>query len=164
MNADTGRRRFEHGLCLLLSLAFLAACSVSSPRTQSREDLLRSDLRSFHWAVIGQDAPVALRYVPTDERDAWDEAFACLFEHLRLLDYRVERVKFAEKSSEASVRVRWTGHRPDSLVVREMPWQEEWAFDGKKKRWLLLPAPDALKGLPEACVPKVGEPEASAGQ
>ena len=126
-----------------------------SPRTKNREALLRDDLRSFHWALIGQDVPSALRYVPADEREPWDEAFVCLFKRLRLLDYRVELVKFAEKSREASVRVRLTGHRLDSLVVREMPWQEEWSFNKKKHRWSLQPIPQALKGLPQGCAPKV---------
>ena len=161
--SGTGRGRAGYGICLLLILFSLVACSFSSPRTQNREDLLRRDLRSFHWALIGQDVPTALRYVPAEERDRWDPVFACLFKRLRLLDYRVELVKFAEKSNEASVRVRWSGHRPDSLVVREMPWQEEWSFDKQKKRWLLFPVPDALKGPQGACIPKVPETEEPGG-
>jgi hypothetical protein len=137
------------------------ACSVPSPKKQNREDLLRRDVRHFHWALIGQDVPVALRHVSPDERDPWDESFACLFKQLRLLDYRVELVKFGETSSKATVRVRWTGHSLDSLVVQEMLWKEEWSFDQERQRWSLLPAPEAIQGLPQECLPDVPEKEGS---
>ncbi len=152
-----GRRRAFQGFLLVLVLSSLISCSLASPKKQNREQHLRRDVRSFHWALISRDAPVALRHVPADDRDPWDESFACLFEQLRLLDYRVELVKFREDSSEATVRVRWTGHRPDSLVVQEMLWKEEWSFDRKKQRWSLMSSPDALKGLPEDCLPEVTE-------
>jgi hypothetical protein len=112
--------------------------------------------------MIGQDVPIALRYVPSDDREAWDEAFTCLFKQLRLLDYRVSLVKFEDESNKASVRVRWTGNPPDSLVVKEMIWKEEWLFDPVRQRWALLPGPDALKGLPEDCLPEIPEPESEA--
>ena len=147
------RGRAGHRLVLLFLLSFLISCSVQSPRKQGREDRLREDLRSFHWALVGQDIPSALRYVPADERDAWDESFSCVFEQLRLLEYRVELMKFRKEAQEASVRVRWTGHALNSLVVREILWQEQWAFSRKKQRWSLLPSPGALKGLPEDCLP-----------
>ncbi len=155
------RKRVGRGLVFLLFLSSMIACSGWSPKKQNREDRLRPDLRSFHWALLGQDVPVALRYVQVDERDAWDESFTCLFKQLRLLDYRVTLVKFGEESSEATVRVRWTGHPLDSLVVKEILWKEEWSFNRKKQRWSLLPAPDALKGLPEDCLPAVPENEES---
>jgi hypothetical protein len=158
VNPGTGIWRIGHGLCVSVLLFSLVACGALSPKKQSREEMLRDNLRGFHWALISQDAPGVLRYVPSDERDRWDEVFACLFRQLRLLDYRIELVKFAEESREASVRVRWTGHPFDSLVVREMPWKEKWAFDRKKQRWLLSAGvPEALQGLPKPCIHK--EPE-----
>ena len=45
--------------------------------------------------------------------------------------------------------------------MREMLWQEEWSFKTKKQRWSLLPVSGALKGMPEACVPKIPEREES---
>jgi hypothetical protein len=111
--------------------------------------------------MIGQDVLDALRYVPSDEREAWEGAFTCLFERLRLLDYRVSFVKFDDDSKKASVRVRWTGHPPDSLVVKEMLWEEEWTFDPKKQRWSLLPGPGSLEGLPEDCLPELPEQDGS---
>jgi hypothetical protein len=153
-------RRAGHGLFLLLFLPTLIACNLPSARKNSREDIMRRDVRSFHWALIAQDVPVALRHVQSDERDSWEDAFTCLFKQLRLLDYRVELVKFAEKSNEATVRVRWEGHALDSLVVKKMLWNEEWSFDSDKQRWSLLPGPDALKGLPEDCLPELPEKEA----
>lgn len=147
------RGRSGHRLVFLLFLSCLISCSVQSPRKQNREDRLREDLRHFHWALLGQDTPSALRYVPADERDTWDESFSCIFENLRLLEYRVELMKFGEGAMEASVRVRWTAHPLDSLVVKEILWQEEWTFNRKKQRWSLLPSPGDLKGLPEDCLP-----------
>jgi hypothetical protein len=155
------RGRAVRGLffLLLLFLSSMIACGVFTPKKTHREDILKRDVRSFHWAMMGQDVPVALRYVEADDREAWDDAFTRLFEQLRLLDYRVSLVKFAEESSEATVRVRWTAHPPDSLVVKEMRWKEEWVFDLKKQRWSLQPGPDALKGLPEDCLPALPENE-----
>ena len=147
------RGRSAPRLVLLLLLSLLISCSTWSPKKKSREDRLREDLRSFHWALIAEDAPNALRYVPSDERDTWDESFSCLFRRLRLLDFRVELTKFGEGAKEASVRVRWTGHSPNSLVVEEIVWKEEWTFNSKKDRWSLLPSPGELKGLPEECLP-----------
>jgi hypothetical protein len=138
----------------------MIACGTWTPMKTSREDHLRDDLRSFHWALMGRDAPVAIRYVQADERDAWEDAFSCIFQQLRLLDYRVSLVKFRNDSNEATVRVRWTSHPPDSLVVKEMQWSEEWSFDTMKERWSLLPGPDALKGLPENCSPDIPGGEA----
>ncbi len=140
------------GLIFVLCLLSLMACSIQSPRKQNREDRLREDLRAFHWALIGQDIPPALRYVPSGERDAWDETFACVFKRVRLLDYRVELIDFGEKSKEATVRVRWTSHFLNSLVTEESLWKEEWSFDPDKERWSLLSAPADLKGLPENCL------------
>ncbi|MGW8321577.1 MAG: hypothetical protein ACWGSD_08510 [Thermodesulfobacteriota bacterium] len=154
------RRRAGHGLFFLLCLSALIGCNLPSAREKSREDIMRRDVRSFHWALIGQDVPLALRHVPSDERDAWEDAFTCLFKQLRLLDYRVELVKFAEKSNEATVRVRWEGNELDSLVVKKMLWNEQWSFDSDKQRWSLLPGPDALKGLPEDCSPEIPGKEA----
>jgi hypothetical protein len=149
-----GRRRAAQGLFVLLVLSTLIACTMQSPKKTNREDTLRQHVRLFHWAIIGQDVLIALRYVPSDDREAWEDTFTCLFERLRLLDYRVSLVKFDDDSNKASVRVRWTGHPPDSLVVKEMVWEEEWSFDPKKQRWLLLPSPGELKGLPESCLPR----------
>lgn len=155
-------RRSLPALLLVLCLSFVIACSVQSPKKQSREDRLRDDLRAFHWALIGQDIPSALRYVPSGERDSWDETFACLFKRVRLLDYRVELIDFGEKSKEATVRVRWTGHALNSLVTEETLWKEEWSFDPDKERWSLLSEPADLKGLPGACRPGGPEREGSA--
>ena len=69
-------------------------------------------------------------------------------------------MKFRNESNEATIRVRWTSHPPDSLVVKEMQWSEEWSFDRTKQRWSLLPGADALKGLPEECLPEITESEA----
>jgi hypothetical protein len=160
VNPRKERKRAGHGLFFLLFLSTLIACTIPNPKEKNREDTLKRHVRAFHWALIGQDVPIALRYVPADDREAWDDAFNCLFEHLRLLDYRVSLVKFYEESNKASVRVRWTAHRPDSLVVKDLRWKEEWSFDLKKQRWSLLPGPDALKGLPEDCLPAVPESEA----
>ena len=154
-----GRRRATQGLFFLLVLSTLTACTLPNPKEKNREDTLREHLRKFHWAIIGQDVPVALRYVPSDDRDAWDDAFTCLFKQLRLLDYRVTLVKFDDRSNKASVQVRWTVHPPDSLVVTEMRWKEEWSFDPLKQRWSFQPGPDALMGLPEDCVLEVPERE-----
>ncbi len=159
-----GRRRALDGLLFLLCLLFLFACSLPSSKKQSREEILRRDVRSFHWALIRQDAPVALRFVPGDDRDPWDESFACLFRQLRLLEYRVEHVRFGEDSNEASVRVRWTVHPPDSLVVKEVSWREEWAFQSKKRRWSITSSRDAIKGLPTDCLPKVTGGEDAEGE
>lgn len=152
----TGRAR--HGFCFLV-VCTLMACSVWSPIEKHREDSLRRDLRGFHWAMIGQDVPVALRYVPAEERDSWDDSFTCLFERFRLMDYRVELVKLGEDESEATVRVRWSGHAKDSLVVCKIMWKEAWSFEAKKQRWSLSPGPDALKGLPEECLPEISQKE-----
>jgi hypothetical protein len=132
----------------------MISCSTYSPGKKNREEVLRRDVRSFHWAVISRDAPVALRHVPAEDRDPWDDSFACLFQRLRLVDYKVEHVKYGEDSSEATVRVRWTGHALDSLVVEEMLWKEQWSFNRKKQRWSLVSDPDAIRGLPEDCLPK----------
>jgi len=148
---NSGRPRWV--LYFLLFLSSLVACSLQSPRKQGREDRLRENLRSFHWALIGQDVPNALRFVPTDERDAWDEAFSCVFKRSRLLDYRVELIDFTEENKEATVRVRWTSHPLDSLVVDETLWKEEWSYNGKKQRWSLRPNPGKLNGFPEDCLP-----------
>ncbi len=163
MHRGRGRSRACKGILFFLCLSCLCACSLTTPKKQNREQILKRDVRSFHWALISQDAPVALRYVPADDRDPWDDSFACLFEQIRLLDYRVEHVKFGKESIEATVRVRWTGHPLDSLVVKEMRWREEWSFSRTKQRWSLLSAPDAIKGLPEDCLPEVTESEASDG-
>ena len=159
MNPRKEKKRAVQGLFFLLFLSTLIACTIPNPKEKNREDTLKRHVRAFHWALKGQDVPIALRYVPSDDREAWDDAFNCLFKQLRLLDYRVSLVKFYEESNKASVRVRWTGHQPDSLVVKEMLWKEEWSFDIKKQRWSLLPGPDALKGLPEDCIPAVPESE-----
>ena len=156
-----GGRGSRQALWFLLLLSSLVACSVWSPMEQHREDRLRRDLRGFHWALIGQDTPVALRYVPADERDPWDDSFACLFKRFRFMDYRVELVKMGEESSEASVRVRWSVHAKDSLVVEKFMWKEEWSFNVKKQRWSLSQTPGALKGLPEDCLPEIPDKEES---
>jgi hypothetical protein len=132
---------------------------MPSPRKQNREDRLRENLRSFHWALIGQDVPNALRFVSTDERDAWDEAFYCILKRLRMLDYRVELIDFREENKEATVRVRVTSHRLDSLVADETLWKEEWSFNPVKQRWSLLSDPGKLKGFPEDCMPEPPESE-----
>ena len=150
------------GLFFLLALSTLIACTIPSPKEKNREDTLKRHVRAFHWAMIGQDVPLALRYVPSDDREAWDDAFTCLFEQLRLLDYRVTLVKFEDESNKASVRVRWTVHPPDSLVVKEMRWKEEWSFNIAKQRWSFQPGPDALLGLPEDCAPEIPEPQKEA--
>jgi hypothetical protein len=155
-----GGRRAVYGLFFFLVMSTLIACTLPSPKEKNREDTLKRHVRAFHWAMIGQDAPIALRYVPSDDREAWDDAFACLFEQLRLLDYRVSLVKFDEDSKKASVRVRWTAHPPDSLVIKEMRWKEEWSFNIKKQRWSFQSGPDALTGLPEECLPAISEREA----
>lgn len=152
--------RAGRGLFFLLFLSSMIACGVWTPQEKSREDRLRDDLRSFHWALMGQDVPIAVRYVPADERDAWEDAFTCIFQRLRLLDYRVSLMKFRNESNEATVRVRWTSHPPDSLVAKELQWNEEWSFDRTKQRWSLQPGPDALKGQPEDCLPEIPEREA----
>jgi hypothetical protein len=157
-----GRRRAWHGVFFLLLFLSLTACSLGSPKSRNREELLRRDVRSFHWALLRQDAPVALRYVPAHERDPWDTSFTCLFQRFRLLDYRVEFVKFREKSSQASGRVRWTAHPPDSLVVREMLWKEQWTFDTERQRWSLVSSPEAIEGLPAECLPSLPEKAESA--
>ena len=154
-----GRRRAVQGLFFLLVLSTLVACTIPHPKEKNREDTLKRHVRAFHWAMIAQDVPLALRYVPSDDREAWDAAITCLFKELRLLDYRVSLVKFYEESNKASVKVRWTGHPPDSLVVKEMIWKEEWSFNMANQRWSIQPGPDALKGLPEDCVPEILEPE-----
>jgi len=160
VNPRRGRWRAVQGLFFLLILSALGACTIPHPKEKNREDTLKRHVRAFHWAMIAQDVPVALRHVPSDDREAWDDAFTCLFKQIRLLDYRVSLVKFYEESNKASVRVRWTGHPPDSLVVKEMIWKEEWSFNIANQRWSIQPGPDALKGLPEDCVPAVSEPEA----
>jgi hypothetical protein len=132
---------------------------VQSPRKQNREDRLRENLRSFHWALIGKDVPNALRFVQADERDAWDEAFSCIFEKRRWLDYRVELMDFGEENKDAEVRVRWTSHPLDSLVVDESLWKEAWTFNRNMQRWYLDPGPGSIKGLPEDCVPDLPEGE-----
>jgi hypothetical protein len=152
-------RRPRWTLYFVLFFSTLIACSIQSPKKQNREDRLRENLRSFHWALIGQDVPNALRFAPPDERDAWDEAFSCIFKRLRLLDYRVELIDFGEENEEATVRVRWTSHPLDSLVVDETLWKEEWSFNRKKQRWSLQPAPGKLKGFPEDCLPEPPESE-----
>ena len=159
MYLGKARRRAGQGLFFLLFLATLIGCSVFAPKKTNREDILKRNVRSFHWALIGQDVPLALQSVQTDERDAWEDTFTCLFEQLRLLEFRVSLVKFAEESNKATVRVRWEGHLLDSLVVKKMLWNEEWLFDQKKQRWSLQPGPDALKGLPEGCIQEVPEGE-----
>ena len=159
MHLGKARRRAGHVLFFLLVVSTLNSCTMPSPKEKNREDTLKEHVRAFHWAVIGRDVPLALRYVPSDDREAWDEAFACLFGQLRLLDYRVSLVKFSEESNKASVTVRWTGHPQDSLVVKEMLWKEEWSFNIANQRWSFQPGPDALKGLPEDCVPAVSERE-----
>ena len=159
--AREGRRggRPGQGLLSILILSSLVACSVPSPKKQHREDSLREDLRSFHWALVGQEPAGALRYVPSDQRDLWEASFACILKQLRLLEYRVEHMRFGEGANESTVRVRWTVHPLDSLVVEEVLWKEEWSFDRGKQRWSLVPAPDAIQGLPEGCVPEVAESE-----
>ena len=64
-------------MALNLRKSHLIACTMLSPKEKNREDTLREQVRSFHWAMIGQDVPIALRYVPSDDREAWDEAFTC---------------------------------------------------------------------------------------
>ena len=140
-------------LFAVLIISSLIACSMQSPKKQGREDRLRDNLRSFHWALIAGDVPNALRFVPRDERDAWDEAFSCVFEGFRLLDYRVELIDFGEENKEATVRVRWTSHPLDSLVVDETLWKEDWSYNQNKQRWSLVPDPRKLKGFPEECLP-----------
>jgi hypothetical protein len=140
------------GLFLVLCLSTLMACTMTSPRKQNREDRLRDDLRAFHWALIGQEISLALRFVPSGERDAWDETLVCAFKRVRLLDYLVELIDFRDENKEATVRVRWTGHRLNSLATEETLWKEEWSFDPLKQRWSLLSAPGDLKGLSEACL------------
>ena len=79
MNDRRGRRRAAQGLFFLLVLSTLTACTIPHPKEKNREDTLREHVRSFHWAMIGQDVPVALQYVPSDDREAWEDAFTCLF-------------------------------------------------------------------------------------
>jgi hypothetical protein len=147
---------------LVLPLSCLLACGLlQTPREQNREDRLRENLRSFHWALIAQDVPNALRFVPADERDAWDKAFSCIFEKRRWLDYRVELTDFGEQNRDATVRVRWTSHSLDSLVVKETVWKEEWEFNRNMQRWYLLPGPGSLQGLPEDCLPDLPEQDGS---
>jgi len=154
------RGRTGRGLFFLLFLSTLIGCSVFSPKKTNREDILKRNVRGFHWALISQDVPVALQSVQSDERDAWEDAFTCLFEQLRLLDFRVSLVKFADELNKATVQVRWEDHALNSLVVKKMLWKEEWSFDFDKQRWSLVPGPDALKGLPEDCLPDIPEKEA----
>ncbi len=151
--------RIARELLILLFFSSLMSCSVWSPMERHREDRLRMDLRSFHWALIGQDVPVALQYVPTHARNAWDDSFTCLFEGFRFTDYRVELVKLGSELSEATVRVRCSLHPKDSLVVKEWMWTELWSFNATKQRWSLSDVPDALKGLPAACIPDLPEKE-----
>lgn len=157
VNDRRGRRRAAQGLFFLLVLSTLIACTIPNPKEKNREETLREHVRSFHWAMIGEDVPVALRYVQSDDREAWEDAFSCLFEKIRLLDYRVSLVKFDDNSNKATVQVRWTGNPPDSLVVKEIRWKEKWSFDPMKQRWAFQPGPDALKGMPEDCIPDVPE-------
>ena len=154
-------RRPLWALFFVLFISSLIACTMPSPRKQNREDRLRENLRSFHWALIGQDVANALRFAPPDERDAWDEAFYCIFKRLRLLDYRVELIDFRKENKEATVRVRWTSHPLDSLVVDETLWKEEWSFNPMKQRWTVLPDAGKLKGFPEDCLPDPPEGEGS---
>lgn len=115
--------------------------------------MLRNDLRGFHWALVGQDTHVALRYVRSEERDSWDTFLSCLLKEFRLVDFRLERITFREDSEEAAVRVLWTGHLMHSLVVRDIVWREEWVFDSGKQKWFLQPTGEAIDGLPEKCRP-----------
>lgn len=155
------RRRAAQGLFFLLVLSTLISCAIPHAKEKNREDALREHVRRFHWAMIGQDVPVALQYVPSDDREAWEDAFTCLFKQIRLLDYRVSLVEFDDRSKTASVQVRWTGNPPDSLVAKETGWKEEWSFDPMKERWTFRSGPEALKGLPEDCVPEVPDRETS---
>lgn len=154
------RERLGRRLVFVLLLSCMLACgTVQSPRKQNREDRLRENLRSFHWALIAKDVPNALRFVPADERDAWEEAFSCIFEKRRWLDYRVELMDFGEENREAQVRVRWTSHPLDSLAVTESLWKESWTFNRNKQRWSLEAGPSSLEGLPEDCMPDLPERE-----
>jgi hypothetical protein len=151
----------------LLSLVFLlaAACSFWSPKEEQREDLLRRDLRSFHWALVGQDTYKALAYVPADRKKDWDKFLTCLLGELRLVDFVAETVAFKRDSNEATVRVRWAGHAMNSLVVREFLWREKWVFEPDRQRWFLQPAGGPIEGLPKNCrIPSLEQSEAGTTQ
>ena len=72
-----------------------------------------------------------------------------------------ELTDFGEKNRDATVRVRWTSHPLGSLVVKETSWKEEWEFNRNMQRWYLLPGPGSLEGLPEDCLPDLGEQDGS---
>lgn len=114
---------------------------------------MKSDLRNFHWTLVGQDIYKALEYVPADQREAWDRFLTCLLGELRLVDFVAETITFRNDSVEASVRVRWMGHPMNSLVVRELLWRERWVFDPDKQQWFFMPTGDRIEGLPERCHP-----------
>lgn len=133
---------------LTLPLVLASGCAVfvdlvTDP--MGRKAALNRNQRDYTKYVRWGDIEGAARFVHPEVREAF-LALAGDFEGIRVTDFEVGEVTYAEGESVARVRVTYTAYSMESMIEKEIKEVQEWERIGAGNTWFVRPK---LEGLVE---------------
>lgn len=137
-------------LVLLLPLLFGSGCVAPLliemfKDPMGREAALRQAQRAYTNAVRWGNVEQAAHFVHPDLRDRF-LGFEAEFDGIRVTDFEVGQIEYAEGQSTATVRVTYHAYSMTSMVETEIKEMQKWERLGKGNEWVVRPQIEGLVG------------------
>ena len=107
------------------------------------EAALKLAQREYTKFVRWSDIAAASKYVHPEDRDGF-LAYEDQFDAIRITDFEVGPIDFAEKQATATVRVTYRAYSMESMLEREIKETQRWERQGNE--WFVRPELDGLVG------------------
>jgi hypothetical protein len=141
-------------VALLISFALIgtAGCGAGQRRTEN----LMDDIRGFNQGIRWHKHPQAALRIPPKEREDFLDEREDLEEDLRIADFEIQRVRYNNKRTKASVNVKWEWLLDSRGVLHKSTTKQNWQLYGK--RWLMVKE-KLVRGEPMPGVPDPADEE-----
>ncbi len=120
-----------------LALVSCAGC-ISFTDPLGREDALEQAQLKYTQFVRWGELERARQYVHPDVVEEFND-HASAFEGLRITEYDIGPIEYAEEPTSASVNVTYHGYSETTFLEKPIRERQEWSREGMSNQWLVRP-------------------------